>query len=71
MLISILIVFFLGLAAKKLFERYKLPGLVGLVIVGIIFGPFMLNLLEPDFLSLSSQIRLLALIIILDRKSVV
>ena len=67
MLISILIVFFLGLAAKKLFERYKLPGLVGLVIVGIIFGPFMLNLLEPDFLSLSSQIRLLALIIILLR----
>ncbi|MDW7684324.1 MAG: cation:proton antiporter [Bacillota bacterium] len=67
MLVSLLIIFFLGLAAKKLFEQFRLPGLVGLVFVGIATGPFVLNLLEPDFLVLSTQIRLLALIIILLR----
>ena len=67
MLYSILIIFFLGLGAKKLFENAKLPGLVGLVLVGILAGPFVFNMLEPDILVLSTEIRLLALIIILLR----
>ncbi|EEG76404.1 cation:proton antiporter domain-containing protein [Dethiobacter alkaliphilus] len=67
MLNSLLIIFFLGLGAKKLFEKFKLPGLVGLVLVGILTGPFVLNLLEQDILALSTEIRLLALIIILLR----
>lgn len=66
-LYTLLIIFFLGLGAKKLFENIKLPGLVGLVLVGVVTGPFVLNLLEPDVLVLSAEIRLLALIIILLR----
>lgn len=67
MLVSIIVILFAGLAAKKLFEHMKLPGLVGLVFAGILAGPSALNLLEPEFLALSTQIRLLALIIILLR----
>lgn len=67
MLYSLVIIIFLGLTANKLFEKGKLPGLVGLVLVGILSGPFVLNLLEPEMLMLSTQIRLLALIIILLR----
>ncbi|MDO9535367.1 MAG: cation:proton antiporter [Bacillota bacterium] len=67
MLFSLLIIFFLGLGAKFLFEKIKLPGLVGLVLVGVFTGPFVLDILEPDLLVLSTEIRLLALIIILLR----
>jgi solute carrier family 9B (sodium/hydrogen exchanger), member 1/2 len=67
LLFSLLIIFFLGLGTKKLFENIKLPGLVGLVMIGILTGPYVLNILEPDVLVFSSEIRLLALIIILLR----
>ena len=67
MLLSILLILFLGLGAKKVFEIIKLPGLVGLVLVGILVGPNAFNLLESDFLVLSAEIRLFALIIILLR----
>lgn len=67
MLASLLIIIFLGLGAKKALEKAKLPGLVGLVVVGILTGPFVLNILDPGLLLLSTEIRLLALIIILLR----
>jgi solute carrier family 9B (sodium/hydrogen exchanger), member 1/2 len=67
MLTSLVIIFFLGMLGKKLFERARLPGLVGLVLVGVLAGPYALNILEPNLLVLSTEIRLLALIIILLR----
>lgn len=67
MLFSLIIIFFLGISAKKIFEKIKLPNLVGLVLVGILTGPYVMNILEPDVLVLSTEIRLLALIIILLR----
>lgn len=67
MLVSLIVIFFLGFTAKKVFEKLGLPGLVGLVAVGIITGPFVLGWLEPDFLVLSAQMRLLALVVILLR----
>ncbi len=67
MLLSFLIIFFLGLGAKKIFINIKLPGLVGLVFLGVLTGPYVLNVLEPGVLALSTDIRLFALIIILLR----
>jgi solute carrier family 9B (sodium/hydrogen exchanger), member 1/2 len=67
LLFSLMLIFFLGIAAKKLFERMRLPGLVGLVLVGTLTGPYVWNLLQPGLLALSTEIRLLALIIILLR----
>ncbi len=67
MLRTLLIVFFLGLGTKKIFEKLRLPGLVGLIFAGIATGPYVLNILEPNVIVLSTEIRLLALIIILLR----
>ncbi len=67
MLIGIALVFVLGIAAKKLFASIRLPGLVGLVILGILLGPYMLNVFDPVFLSLANDLRLFALITILMR----
>jgi hypothetical protein len=59
LLLSLIIILFLGLGAKLLFEKIKLPGLVGLVLVGVLTGPFVMDLLEPNLLVLSTEIRLL------------
>ena len=67
MLLSLVMVFFLGIAARRLFESFRLPGLVGLVLLGILLGPYVLDWFEPQFLSMSPELRLLALITILLR----
>lgn len=67
LLSSIAMIFIFGLAAGWAFGKIKLPGLMGMLITGIVLGPFVLNLLSPDLLNISSQIRQLALIIILTR----
>ena len=51
----------------KLFSLLKLPSLLGLIITGIILGPYCLNLLDDSILSISADLRELALIIILTR----
>ena len=48
-------------------RKIKLPGLVGMVIVGILLGPYVLNLIDPSVLAISAQLRKIALIIILAR----
>jgi len=45
--------------------RFKLPGLIGMLIVGIILGPFVFDLLDDSILTISSDLRTMALIIIL------
>ncbi len=67
MLLSLTVILFLGLAGQKIFAAARLPGLVGLVLTGILVGPHFFNLLEPGLLQLSPDIRVLALIIILLR----
>ena len=51
----------------KIFSLLKLPSLLGLIIIGIILGPYCLNLLDDSILSISADLRELALIIILTR----
>jgi NhaP-type Na+/H+ or K+/H+ antiporter len=64
---SLAVVLLLGLPANKLFERVKLPGLLGMLMLGIIIGPYGLNWLQADFLNSSADLRKIALIIILLR----
>ena len=61
------IIILLGLLANALFVRIKLPGLLGMLLLGVIIGPFGFNLLTPDILKVSGDFRKIALIIILLR----
>lgn len=65
MLLSLAYVFMLGLILAYLCEKIKLPKLVGFLLTGIILGPYVLNALDPKVLSISPELRKIALIIIL------
>jgi solute carrier family 9B (sodium/hydrogen exchanger), member 1/2 len=64
---GIVLILALGLPAGRLFERLGLPGLLGMILTGIVVGPSVLDLLAPDLLLLAGDIRMLALVIILLR----
>lgn len=64
---SLAIIVLLGLGANKLFEKLKLPGLLGMLIVGAIIGPYGLDILQPGIIIISGDLRKIALIIILLR----
>jgi NhaP-type Na+/H+ or K+/H+ antiporter len=57
----------LGLTLSSLFTRLKLPGLMGMILTGIILGPYVLNLISPNILNISADLREIALIVILLR----
>ena len=65
MLLSIALIFLCALMLSGILIRFKLPGLIGMLIVGIILGPFVFDLLDDSILTISSDLRTMALIIIL------
>ena len=67
MLFSLTLIFLSGIILGSIFNRLKLPQLTGMLLTGIILGPFLLNLLDPKILSISADLRQIALIIILTR----
>lgn len=67
MALSLGIIILLGLGFNKIFDRLKLPGLLGMLILGIIIGPYGVNFISGDILKISSDLRRIALIIILLR----
>lgn len=67
MLTSLGLVLLLGMALGALAKRLKLPSLVGMLIAGMILGPYALNLLSDSLLNISADLRQLTLIIILTR----
>lgn len=67
MLLSISIIFLGGLLFSYVMEKIKLPQLIGMLFLGIIIGPSVLNLLDDKILNISSELRRIALIIILTR----
>ena len=67
MLTSVAYVLLLGLGLGALARLVRLPPLVGMLAAGILLGPCVLNLLSPDLLNISADLRQLALIIILTR----
>jgi NhaP-type Na+/H+ or K+/H+ antiporter len=67
MALSLAIIGIAGLSANVLFKKIKLPGLLGMLLVGIILGPYLLNVIQPQLLQVSSDLREIALIVILLR----
>ena len=67
MLTSLALIFLFGLIFGALFQKLHLPPLLGMLIVGIVLGPYALNWLDDSLLSISADLRQIALIIILTR----
>lgn len=67
MLISITCITFSGLLLGYLCKKIRFPSLFGMILAGIIIGPHILNLIDPSVLNISTEIRKIALIIILIR----
>ena len=67
MLTSIALILLFGLLLGGIFSRLKLPSLLGMIIVGIVLGPYALNLIDKSILNISSDLRQIALVIILTR----
>lgn len=67
MLLSIALILTLGLLFGWICGRLRLPGLTGMILTGIILGPYALNILDSSILDISAQLRKIALIIILMR----
>ena len=67
MLTSLSFIFLAGLALAAVCKRLKLPRIIGMLITGILLGSYVLNLLDPSILSISADLRQMALIIILLR----
>ncbi|WP_035571538.1 cation:proton antiporter [Halonatronum saccharophilum] len=65
MLLSIFLILTFGLILGFIFEKMKLPSLLGMLIAGILIGPTTFNLLDENLLAISQDIRTMALIIIL------
>lgn len=67
MLFSLSLILIIGFSLSGIFKHFKLPGLLGMILTGIILGPYMLNLISDDILNISSELRQIALIVILMR----
>ena len=65
MLTSLAFIFLVGLSLAAICQALKLPRIIGMLITGILLGPYVLNVLDPSILSISSELRQIALIIIL------
>lgn len=65
MLTSLGLIFLLGLLMAAICQKIHLPRIIGMLFTGIILGPYVLNLLDASILNISSQLRQIALIIIL------
>ena len=67
MLLSLSLILILGMFMGWICRKMKLPALLGMLITGIILGPYGLNLLDGSILGISAELRKIALIIILTR----
>jgi len=67
MLFSLALMVLCGLLLSGTMQKLKMPGLVGMLITGIVLGPYALNLIAPGLLNISADLREIALIIILTR----
>lgn len=67
MLFSLAVILLCGITLGGLCKRLRLPPLVGMLVIGIIIGPYSLNLIDGSILNISSQLRQIALVIILTR----
>ena len=64
MLTSLSLIFLVGLAMGAICQRLKLPRIIGMLVTGMVLGPYVLDFLDPSILSVSAELRKMALIII-------
>ena len=67
MLLSISLILILGMSMVWICQKIKLPSLLGMLVTGVVLGPYVLNLLDESILGISPELRKIALIIILTR----
>ncbi len=67
MLFSLALMILCGLVLSGIMQKLRLPGLVGMLLTGIVLGPYVLNLIAPEILNISADLREIALIVILTR----
>ena len=67
MILSIGLILMLGFLIGWLLSKIKIPGLVGMIIIGIVIGPYCLSLIDDSILNISKELRQIALVIILTR----
>ena len=67
MLLSIALILLVGMSMGWICRKIKLPGLLGMLITGIVLGPYVLNMLDIKLLGISADLRKIALSIILTR----
>ena len=67
MVLSLGIILILGFLVGCVLSKIKLPGLVGMIIVGLVIGPYCLGLIDDSILAISTELRQIALVIILTR----
>jgi NhaP-type Na+/H+ or K+/H+ antiporter len=65
--VSIALIVILGLLSDYMFRKLRLPGLVGMLLVGVVLGPYVLGLMRPELMRVSADLRMVALIVILLR----
>lgn len=65
MLTSLALIFLVGLSMATICQKCRLPRIVGMLLTGIVLGPYVLDWLDPSILSISAELRKMALIIIL------
>jgi len=67
MLVSLALMLLLGFGLSGVFKHFNLPGLIGMILAGIILGPYMFDMISPSLLEVSTELRQIALIVILLR----
>ncbi len=67
MLLSIAIIILFSLMLSSIFKKFNLPGILGMLIAGIILGPHLLDFIDGEILNISAELREIALIVILIR----
>ena len=67
MILSLGLILILGFIIGWLLSKIKIPGLVGMIIVGLLIGPYCLGLIDEKILSISTELRQVALVIRLTR----
>lgn len=67
MLLTLSLIILLGFSFSEIAFRVKIPRIVGMLLAGVVLGPFVLNLIAPQVLEISLDLRQIALVIILLR----
>lgn len=67
MILSLALILALGFTFSGILNKMKLPGLLGMILTGVILGPGVFNAIDPKILNISSELRQIALIVILMR----